>query len=341
MKYKAFSYYLALFLSLFIGKIAYSQHYDPLRIWEEVPRNWSSDVILDGVDDECFWSEATDLGEPVIETDDWTGEQDLSAYIKLCWDLDNLYFFAHVEDDINSAFDGSTEDWWLYDNVEIYFDLDTASNKGEYDYFSFQIRYNRGLDTLINTTGCNGKNLNNFVVAEGENSWQIEAIIPWHGLISDALFAEELWNYVNKNAIGFDVIVNDNDGEQGSRECQLTWDADGEDDDELEDNAWYDTRTFGILKLSNKSNCVAYTQANDYKADDNYIFPNPANEYLFIKNNSEIESIEIYSIQGQLIKKVNRNILATGIDLSGILQGEYIIKIHTRNTTINEKLVVL
>jgi hypothetical protein len=49
-----------------------------------------------------------------------------------------------------------------------------------------------------------------------------------------------------------------------------------------------------------------------------------------------INSIEIYSITGQLVRKMKSN---TRIDISGLQSGIYLMKVETTNGTATKKLI--
>jgi hypothetical protein len=66
------------------------------------------------------------------------------------------------------------------------------------------------------------------------------------------------------------------------------------------------------------------------------IYPNPAYDMITISNSSAIQQLDIFSIEGRLIKSVNNMSELSSINLAGMNSGIYTIRITTNN---NEVLV--
>jgi len=77
------------------------------------------------------------------------------------------------------------------------------------------------------------------------------------------------------------------------------------------------------------------------------IFPNPANGEIQVQGSKSndmpagrhVQSLEIYNIQGQLIKSVVANDIVTTIDISGLAKGMYFVKAKTDKGIEVEKFV--
>ena len=67
------------------------------------------------------------------------------------------------------------------------------------------------------------------------------------------------------------------------------------------------------------------------------IFPNPAQNEIFIKSDLQIEKVEIYSYAGSLI--ISENNFNGNIFVSSLLQGIYLLKIHTDKGVLVSKIV--
>jgi len=68
---------------------------------------------------------------------------------------------------------------------------------------------------------------------------------------------------------------------------------------------------------------------DNQKPDSQFnIYPNPANDYITIEANFSSE-IEIFNIQGQLIKSMDTNGDKTNIDISGFSRGMYFVKLKS------------
>lgn len=84
---------------------------------------------------------------------------------------------------------------------------------------------------------------------------------------------------------------------------------------------------------------------NDYSLSDGLkIFPNPAKDEVFIKNNTSlnIDSISLYNLEGRLVyssREKNYNTLRK-VDTSHLSQGMYFIKIDTDYGLLTYKLII-
>jgi hypothetical protein len=94
-----------------------------------------------------------------------------------------------------------------------------------------------------------------------------------------------------------------------------------------------------------ESACFASLGTDDYKLSDGLkIFPNPAKEEVFIKNNVSlnINRINFYNLEGRLVYSFaenNYNNLRR-IDISSLSQGMYFIKIDTDYELLTYKLMI-
>ena len=66
------------------------------------------------------------------------------------------------------------------------------------------------------------------------------------------------------------------------------------------------------------------------------VYPNPVENILYIKGNSETYNIEVYSLLGQLVTTAAN---VSEIDISFINDGIYLIKISTINSTITKQII--
>jgi hypothetical protein len=73
------------------------------------------------------------------------------------------------------------------------------------------------------------------------------------------------------------------------------------------------------------------------------IYPNPADEQLFIESNSQSQNLdlELYNMTGQLVKKETfRNTSTIGLDVSTLENGIYILKLNTGTNTYNSRIII-
>ncbi len=79
---------------------------------------------------------------------------------------------------------------------------------------------------------------------------------------------------------------------------------------------------------------------SNLKDNDITIFPNPANNYIKIKNRSYKTPINIYDLKGVFIKSIIIENGKTEIDISSFASGTYLIKYIKNTQLITKKLVV-
>ena len=72
------------------------------------------------------------------------------------------------------------------------------------------------------------------------------------------------------------------------------------------------------------------------------IFPNPANDVVFLESSSEIQDIEVFQSSGKhILSKPGISAFSTKLDVSGFYPGIYLVRMRTRgNHSITEKLVI-
>jgi phosphatidylserine/phosphatidylglycerophosphate/cardiolipin synthase-like enzyme len=79
----------------------------------------------------------------------------------------------------------------------------------------------------------------------------------------------------------------------------------------------------------------------EIEIEDLKIYPNPTAAKIQISSNENIEKIELYSIQGNLVKQITPiNKQTIEIDLSTQISGVYILKIETKNEQSNSYKIV-
>ena len=83
---------------------------------------------------------------------------------------------------------------------------------------------------------------------------------------------------------------------------------------------------------------TAALSSNDFTLNNSFkMYPNPSNSYFQLDGNFEIEKVEIYSLQGQLIKTFkNQN----QYDVSDLAKGIYMIKIKAEEGLASKTLIV-
>jgi photosystem II stability/assembly factor-like uncharacterized protein len=76
--------------------------------------------------------------------------------------------------------------------------------------------------------------------------------------------------------------------------------------------------------------------------DDNLIkiYPNPAQDYLYIESKSELEDLTIYNMQGQAIIRQYPSVSSVKINLQGLPKGVYILEARTKDKIISNKFIL-
>ena len=94
---------------------------------------------------------------------------------------------------------------------------------------------------------------------------------------------------------------------------------------------------FYRIKMMDKDGSFAYSEIRVLKFDKKTGFtiaPNPANDvvYVFTKNNAAIKSIQILSVDGQVIKTLSKYNSGQQISISNLARGTYILKAIYKNS---------
>lgn len=74
-------------------------------------------------------------------------------------------------------------------------------------------------------------------------------------------------------------------------------------------------------------------------SDDILMYPNPAKENLTIEINKDA-TVEIINLQGQVVKNITLTNSENTINLKGLIDGVYVIKITTDKEMVMKKLVI-
>lgn len=91
--------------------------------------------------------------------------------------------------------------------------------------------------------------------------------------------------------------------------------------------AFQDTVATGVLDVAFEVDIISSTSVNELTNSSTTVFPNPATNVLNISTKEVIQSIEIYSVNGALVKTVSTKT----IDISDLNNGMYILSVLTEN----------
>ena len=89
-------------------------------------------------------------------------------------------------------------------------------------------------------------------------------------------------------------------------------------------------------EFKNYNECI--TNINEPTAQKIKIYPNPTKSELFIKSESQIKKVEVYSLTGALL--LSENNFNEKISVSALARGVYMVKIFTGSEVVIKKVVV-
>lgn len=98
----------------------------------------------------------------------------------------------------------------------------------------------------------------------------------------------------------------------------------------------------GILNLNIVFKNGSITGANKQQLAEITLYPNPANQRLFIKNNgfTSFDEISVINIVGQKVISKSRFSVSNEIDVSNLRNGIYVLRLKTGNQIISQKFIV-
>lgn len=176
--------------------------------------------VIDGSID-AVWD-----GAELIETNRWViGTSGSTAKVRTLWDGDRLYVLAEVTDSLLSKRSANV---WEQDSVEIFVDQNNARTSA-YDADDGQYRINFDNERSVSPGSLNG-NLTSAVLRTA-TGYIVEASIAWTDTPPQA-----------GSAIGFDVQVNNDEDDNGTRDSVAIW-------NDTSDRTWQNLSKVGLLTL--------------------------------------------------------------------------------------------
>ncbi|MGO4370861.1 sugar-binding protein [Paenibacillus sp. MCAF20] len=167
--------------------------------------------MVDGVINAAEWSNtesvALDQASQVRLMTDWEGTEDLSAVSYTKWDLEQLYLAVQVTD--NTHYNNNPPgDAWKGDSIQFAIDPGRSIEPGKLGWSENIVALNSDTNAVMKRGGIGGNNLHNSSVAIHREGTQTvyEMAIKWSDVLPAGMTPS------SANAIGFSLLVNDNDG---------------------------------------------------------------------------------------------------------------------------------
>jgi len=298
---------------------AFAQHFAPVQTMV-IPYT-ATPMTIDGVDDEDAWS-AEQTCKQFLATP--VGDADFSQVFRAAYDKNFLYVYVEVTDD-EKGIAADPNSGWNYDNIEVFFDIDTAgagaTAASNYDTNTIQIRFTRGYDSVTASGRAVADDYKFYIGQEDAPGWIVEVGIPWKFVLGTKQTNKDMLAVMDGiTASGFEVTGADADG-TGTRDAQSAWDLDGD----ATNNAYLDRKCLGVVTLQKPTSAV-----DIYTATSAGVYPNPTTGMLYF--NTEVNSVQIMNLAGQVV--LSRDVKSNMIDLSSLQTGVYIANIDGNFTRV-------
>ncbi len=95
--------------------------------------------------------------------------------------------------------------------------------------------------------------------------------------------------------------------------------------------------TITALRIDNVSFTKNNLAVNDVNKTSIKVYPNPVVDQLNIKTDETIKSVQIYSLDGKLLRTIEGN--NTKVDFRNYQKGSYLVKIETNKSITNQKVI--
>ncbi len=209
----------------------------------------SSAPVIDGTI-EALWNNYAPYSLDQVPVGVISGPADASAVFRTMWDDTHLYIMVEVTDDVLRDEGGNQ---WDDDGVEIFIDMGNTKNAtyGAGDY-QFAFVYNRSVITEYKHNAIAGVT---FAQGSRPDGYLMEISIPWSTLGGVPNHGD---------LIGFDVHVNDDDGEGGDflRDSKIAW-------HDATDDAHHSPAAFGTITMLDCDPCpTGVLSGNNTICDD-------------------------------------------------------------------------
>lgn len=159
------------------------------------------------------------------------------------------------------------------------------------------------------------------------SNWNLKNVIDLKQMFKNSKLSCDNYNktlvgWANNPEIPMNLLLNENNLTYSSQEASNAR------------NYLMDTKNWIISGDNYNSNCLLATVEDQIK--EIKVYPNPVKDFILINNIKNNAYLEIYDMQGKLVKKERYN--NTPISLQNLLKGIYILKIPSEN--YSQKIIV-
>lgn len=96
----------------------------------------------------------------------------------------------------------------------------------------------------------------------------------------------------------------------------------------------------GCQIILDNVNLLDLTGVNEVSEASVNVYPNPANNTLYVNATSNISKIEVFNTLGQKVMTVSANDNHAKLNTSNLSKGMYMLKLHTDNGVVNQKFTI-
>jgi len=297
-----------------------------------------AEITIDAVGDEAVWAGANELFVSSNDISDHhdpdcmyaEDDYDISATYKLLYNDTAIFMLIVVFDDVVMYQDGTQAcgTGWHVDGIEYYYITTNDATPeqtvgGNNEIGGTHTRLQINTDGSVQYGDPGDGAISSIAIIETDDGYTCELSLNLEAFLSFRV-AEPVTITPGTTQMGFDAFINDSDTDDGSdgcadescREALIGWNN--------HDNGVYnDASKSGKINFSDEfapgSSSVNYTQLSNTE-----VYPNPAEDKVFIKSSINLGSIEIVNIIGEKVLQVND--YSNGIDISALSPGIYMIK---------------
>jgi hypothetical protein len=333
---------LSFFVAAFIATSTFAQIDADLVIKKGV------DIEINGLEDDAIWA----LIDPVAidkpfnpnPANPLAGElptlgEPGDTYFKMFYTDNYIYVLVNVVDDVHYPhWMAGGNQGWLYDKVELYFNVNDVlqdggspqwvaghQDPGHYQYAP-SIANEGDYDLVLQPVDGNMGNLSGkayWIVTRQGEGYIMEFKIPIHLFSNDtdgdSFTADKL--VALPQGMGFDVTVVDNDNDGNGRN-RMVWMNDGPTE------SYNNMDNVGVVVFSEEL-LVTPTNISENRMSSLRVYPNPAQNLVTIDAN--VDKIEVVNITGRLVMVIENS---RTVNVSELPAGLYIFKSY-ENGSLN------